>query len=242
MAAAAKAARQEMMQRIGDNKSSQGAKPKARAQGDGEAGDAPRAPRQARGQAPQGEGRTGRNRRRGNGGNAVAQDRLPQDRLPGDEAQPGQAAEHGADRPPREDRGNRRSRSRHPYGQRSDAPRAQQPREREAATHDDDYDPDLERLPRHVDPLQTNLHTRRINGVRRPPAAGAQPDPMRTSIDAMGAGKRYGGGGGGKHFGGGGNGGGGGRGGRNRTRGGGGGGGGGSSNGGGNGWRSLNGR
>ncbi|ARU06729.1 RNA helicase [Comamonas serinivorans] len=249
MAAAAKAARQEMMQRIRDNKATQGQKPK-RADGDAEAdgqrparGNAQRPARGNAGQAASADGRPGqghnRSRRRGNGAGGSAAPRADfQERVDGE-------AGHAPMREPRADGegGGRNRRSRAPYGQdRNDGQRAQ-PRER--ADFDEDYDPDLERLPRNVDPLQTNLHNRRSNGVRRPAAPGSQPDPMRTSIDAMGAGKRYGGGGGaggnrgGNHFGGGaGNGGG--RG-RSRSRSG-GGGGGGSSNGGGNGWRSLNGR
>ncbi|MDO5290036.1 MAG: RNA helicase, partial [Pseudomonadota bacterium] len=68
---------------------------------------------------------------------------------------------------------------------------------RHAATRefgfDDDDDRDLEHLPRHIDPLQTNLHGRR--NTPRGPSHGAvgQPDPMRTSIDLMG---KSGGGGG----------------------------------------------
>jgi len=51
--------------------------------------------------------------------------------------------------------------------------------------HDDDRE---ERMPRNVDPLQTNLPGRRdMTGVKRV-VAGGQPDPTRTSIDSMGAG------------------------------------------------------
>jgi ATP-dependent RNA helicase RhlE len=258
MAAAAKAARQDMMQRIRENKATQGQK-KPRGEGEGQ--------RQARGPGgqargngqPQGDGRPGqghnRSRRRGGGngpqghGNyAPRQDEQfdaepmnAQADAPNDHREP---REHRA---PRNDRGgsDRGGRNRNRQGPGHDGQR-QQPRERAQVERDEDFDPDLERLPRHIDPLQTNLHNRRSNGVRRPAAPGSQPDPTRTSVDAMGAGKRYGGGGGGNRFGGGGNGGGsrsgnpGNGGGRGRARGN--GGGGGAGNGGGNGWRSLNGR
>jgi ATP-dependent RNA helicase RhlE len=50
-------------------------------------------------------------------------------------------------------------------------------------------DDDEERMPRNVDPLRTNLPGRRdMTGVKRV-NAGGQPDPTRTSIDSMGAGK-----------------------------------------------------
>ncbi|HNJ46340.1 MAG TPA: RNA helicase, partial [Ottowia sp.] len=73
------------------------------------------------------------------------------------------------------------------------APRAPQARATREFGFDDEDDRDLEHLPRHIDPLQTNLHGRR--SAPRGPSHGAvgQPDPMRTSIDLMGRGKGGGG-------------------------------------------------
>jgi ATP-dependent RNA helicase RhlE len=124
MAAAAKAARTEMMQRMRDNK--------------GRAG----------------EGRNGGSN--GGGGNGR-----------------GPARQGG--QPP----GGGQNRSQPPRQAQQGAPR------------------DRDELPRHIDPLQTNLHNRR-NEPRRSSgngnSNGGQPDPMRTSIDSMaGAGRRGGG-------------------------------------------------
>ena len=250
MAAAAKAARQDMMTRIRENKAGQGQKkPRGEGEGGGE-----RPARQARGGngggGNGGDGRPGqghnRSRRRGPAtGNTPRQEGNQGFEGQGEFVQQEAAPGGNAHRPSRDARPSRGGRGR------GDGSQTQGGRER-----DEDFDPDLERLPRHIDPLQTNLHNRRSNGVRRPAAPGSQPDPTRTSVDAMGAGKRFGGGGGGggNRFGGGGGGGGnrsgggggagsgGGSRGRGRGNGGGGGGNSGSSNGGGNGWRSLNGR
>ncbi|MBA2961623.1 MULTISPECIES: DEAD/DEAH box helicase [Ramlibacter] len=89
-----------------------------------------------------------------------------------------------------------------------------QPRVERDFDEQDDRD---DRMPRNVDPLRTNLPSRRDTiGVKRPANNnGGQPDPMRTSIDSMGAGARRGGGGGNRNRGGGGGGGGGGFGSRN---------------------------
>ncbi|MBQ1657239.1 MAG: DEAD/DEAH box helicase [Rhodocyclaceae bacterium] len=52
---------------------------------------------------------------------------------------------------------------------------------------DDDREPD--RLPHHINPLQTSLPTRRSSAPRGPShGAPGQPDPMRTSIDIMSGG------------------------------------------------------
>ncbi|MDR2128464.1 MAG: DEAD/DEAH box helicase [Burkholderiaceae bacterium] len=61
----------------------------------------------------------------------------------------------------------------------------QTPRQAPPPVDDFDDDRDLDQLPRHIDPLQTNLHGRRREN--RGPSHGAvgQPDPMRTSIDMM---------------------------------------------------------
>ncbi len=198
MAAAAKAARQEMMQRIRENKAGQGPR------GGGAGGRGPQPARKPQPQRPAdgmaradgaveldadglpmqqlGE-RTGRNRRRrGRGGNAG-----------------------GA--PQQNPRANGQG-----QGQNRPAPQATRD-----FGFDDEDDRDIDHLPRHIDPLQTNLHGRR--SAPRGPSHGAvgQPDPMRTSIDLMGKGKGGGGGG------------------RSRSGGGGGGGGGGNRSGGGGG-------
>ena len=198
MAAAAKAARQEMMQRIRENKAGQGPR------GGGAGGRGPQPARKPQPQRPPdgmaradgaveldadglpmqqlGE-RTGRNRRRrGRGGNAGG---APQQNPRAN----GQGQGQGQNRP---------------------APQATRD-----FGFDDEDDRDIDHLPRHIDPLQTNLHGRR--SAPRGPSHGAvgQPDPMRTSIDLMGKGK--GGGGGGRSRSGGGGGGGG-----NRSGGGGG--------------------
>ena len=176
MAAAAKAARQEMMQRIRENKAGQGPR------GGGAGGRGPQPARKPQPQRPAdgmaradgaveldadglpmqqlGE-RTGRNRRRrGRGGNAG-----------------------GA--PQQNPRANGQG-----QGQNRPAPQATRD-----FGFDDEDDRDIDHLPRHIDPLQTNLHGRR--SAPRGPSHGAvgQPDPMRTSIDLMGKGKGGGGGG-----------------------------------------------
>jgi ATP-dependent RNA helicase RhlE len=189
MQAAARAARQDMMQRIRENKATQGPR----------GGRSAPAPQRARAAAPRADGadgqphddgpdgsgapqgpRASRNRRRrgGRGGNAAAGG------LPQPQRQGGQ--------PP-------------------------QPRATREFGFDDEDEREPDHLPRNIDPLQTNLHGRR--NAPRGPSHGAvgQPDPMRTSIDLMGGGKGGGnrnkrrsgggGGGGGRGFGGGGGGG-----------------------------------
>ena len=178
MAAAAKAARQEMMQRIRENKAGQGPR------GGGAGGRGPQPARKPQPQRPAdgmaradgaveldadglpmqqlGE-RTGRNRRRrARGGNAGG---APQQNPRAN----GQGQGQGQNRP---------------------APQATRD-----FGFDDEDDRDIDHLPRHIDPLQTNLHGGR--SAPRGPSHGAvgQPDPMRTSIDLMGKGKGGGGGG-----------------------------------------------
>jgi len=143
MAAAAKAARGEMMQRIRDNKTGQGER------GGKPQGERPQGPKPAHGQ------RHGGPKAGGNGGRQG----------------PGQGQGQG-----------------------------QNPRRNERRDSDE--------LPRHIDPLQTNLHNRRQDS-RRPSHGGqaGQPDPTRTSIDSMterGRGGRGGRGGPGRSGGGGG--------------------------------------
>jgi ATP-dependent RNA helicase RhlE len=144
MAAAAKAARQEMMQRIRDNKADNGG---ARGGNGGRNG------------SGNGAGRNGSR-------NGASQ---PQ----------GQRAQTNGQRPQQQARPPRNSQ---PQQQRAEQP--MQSRDR------DDHDED--RMPRNVDPLRTNMPGRReMTGVQRV-NVGGQPDPTRTSIDSMGAGRRGG--------------------------------------------------
>jgi len=66
---------------------------------------------------------------------------------------------------------------------------------------------DGDELPRHIDPLMTNQFASRRDQPRRSNGGGGQPDPTRTSIDSLAAGRggqrRHGGGGGGGGYGGG---------------------------------------
>ena len=187
MQAAGRAARQEMMQRIRDNKAGQGQRGRGGPQAarGGQARPLPEGAAQADSDAtPRGDGappaqgeRSSRNRRRRggrSGGNGAPQGLRP--------ANPGPQQQQ----------------------------RAQPPATREFGFDDED-DRDMDHLPRHIDPLQTNLHGRR--SAPRGPSHGVvgQPDPMRTSIDLMGKGgggrnkprNRSGGGGGGSGSGGG---------------------------------------
>ena len=176
MAAAAKAARQEMMQRIRENKAGQG---------------------------PRGGGA---------GGRGPQPARKPQPQRPADGmARADGAVELDADGLPMQQLGERTGRNRRRRGRGGNAGGAQQQNPRAngqgqgqnrpapQATRDfgfdDEDDRDIDHLPRHIDPLQTNLHGRR--SAPRGPSHGAvgQPDPMRTSIDLMGKGKGGGGGG-----------------------------------------------
>ena len=228
MQAAARAARQDMMQRIRDNKAGQGQRGQG---GRGAAPNARRQPARGEGNAPllnddglvEGAGNAPRRSEGGEGGN-----RRRRGRGTGGGAGNGQGNGMGQNaRGPRGDG----------YGPSRQAPRpAPQPQATREFGFDDEDEREPDHLPRNIDPLQTNLHGRR--SAPRGPSHGAvgQPDPMRTSIDVMGKGKGGGGGGAGKRSnnrsGGGGGGGGGGRssfggggGGGNRSRSGGGGGG-----------------
>ncbi len=166
MQAAARAARQEMMQRIRDNKAAQGPRkgqaPRKAADGasaadkngpSGQPGQAPRPQQQA--QPGQGQPGSGRNKPRHKRG-------------PGNYGGKPQAGGYKAQGP-----------------KPAPMPRARDTRE---FGFDDEDDRDLDHLPRHIDPLQTNLHGRR--NAPRGPSHGAvgQPDPMRTSIDLIGKG------------------------------------------------------
>ncbi len=184
MAAAAKAARQEMMTRIREKKATE-SQPKARGprpqgggqQASGEEGqDRPprrdnagggngQGPRADRGEGGGGNGRN-RNRRRGGGGQGQ--------QAQGPQQGPGQNAGQRNDRPPRQDRGPR------PERDFEDGDRA-------------------ERQPG----ANAHLGSLRIRDPRpRAAAPGGQPDPLRTGIDSMRAGKRGNGGGNNKNRGG----------------------------------------
>ena len=159
MQAAAKAARQEMMQRIRDNKGAETAR------------------------AGSGSGNGGRNAGRNGGGNGARN---------GSGAGNGNGGRNGAQ----------------PQGQRAQQqPRPQrnaQPQQPVQNGQREDHDDD--RMPSNIDPLRTNMPGRRdMNGLQRV-NVGGQPDPTRTSIDSMGAGRRSGGGGNRNRGGGGGNG------------------------------------
>jgi ATP-dependent RNA helicase RhlE len=191
MQAAARAARQEMMQRIResrDNRAGQG-------QGQGQRRDPQ--PRHARQQTPR------------DGEPPLDINGAPIESAPQGERPPGERLQGGV-RTPRNNRrrraaarGNGNGNGPNMQGPRPNGPgpqyqqqQQQQPRATREFGYDDEDDRDLDHLPRHIDPLQTNLHGRR--NTPRGPSHGAagQPDPMRTSIDLMGKGKGGGGGGG----------------------------------------------
>ena len=200
MQAAAKAARGDMMQRIRESKGPQG---------EGGGGGRSAGPRPARSGpppsrrgGPQGGGRgDGRNEGRGDGrGDGRGEFR-------GD-------GDNRADAPRFE-------------GGRNDGPRPEgrfdnRPVRQAAPRGDRGPRRDSDELPRHIDPLMTNQFASRRDQPRRNNNAGGQPDPTRTSIDSLAAGRggprRNGGGGGGGYGGGGGRSGGGGGGGRSFGR------------------------
>jgi ATP-dependent RNA helicase RhlE len=138
MAAAAKAARQEMMQRIRENKAGQG----------------------ERGAKTERPARTERSAR-------------------------------PAQQPKQQARPQRDHQQRDPQQARSQQPRNQQARNQQPLNgHARPEERDDDRMPRNIDPLKTNLPSRRdMTGVKRVSGDG-QPDPTRTSIDSMGASKR----------------------------------------------------
>ncbi|MBG9390296.1 DEAD/DEAH box helicase [Caenimonas aquaedulcis] len=164
MAAAAKAARQEMMQRIRDNKAADGG-------GGGRNGGARNGNGGGNRDGAAGNG-AGRNAgaRNGGGGNGSRNGAQPQ----------GQRANGNGNgqRPPQQAR----------------PPRNTQPQQPQPVQFRDSDDRDEDRMPRNIDPLRTNMPGRRdMTGVQRV-NVGGQPDPTRTSIDSMGAGRRGGGG------------------------------------------------
>jgi len=207
MAAAAKAARTEMMQRIRDNKAGQGAGPAGGNGGGGNGGG------QARGGQPGGGRRAGggggggggQGPRQGQGGGGFGGNNNNGGGFNGANA----GGFNGQNRGPRPERAERADRG-------ADRGDFQPPVPRD------------ERQPRHhgnaISPSQADqLAHRRAESLGNVGAAG-QPDPLRTSVDSMaGRGRRPGGGGGGGGNGGGGGGYGGGGGGGGRSGGGGGG-------------------
>ncbi|MCC2634391.1 MAG: rhlE1 [Ramlibacter sp.] len=170
--AAAKAARSEMMQRIRENKDKSG-QPSRGASRNSAGRTANASGRNAGGNGQRSEGQPARGANgNGNGNNG------------------GQQARNGNGGPPR-GRSQQPSQRNGNNGQGARPPQQQQPRD----VRQDRDDDGEERMPSNVDPLRTNMPSvRDMNGVKRV-NAGGQPDPTRTSIDSMGAGRRGGGGG-----------------------------------------------
>ncbi len=193
MAAAAKAARQDMMQRIRDNKApggSSGGQRQPRAEGQGQPRPSRNGPAPSRRNGPQGAPRfegQGDGRREGgqrDGGRGQEQRGDPRFDNRGD----------GQGRPaPRGPRPEGRGPGRGPQG-------GSQGGGQDRRSHDDE-------LPRHIDPLKTTQFARLDLPNRKPVRTSGQPDPTRTSIDSLASGNRRhgggGGGGGGRGFGGG---------------------------------------
>ncbi len=183
MAAAAKAARQDMMQRIRDNKVAVGSTG---------------GPRQTRGEGQsQGQARPPRNGpppSRRNGPPSTPRFEGPAvGRREGSSRDGGRFQEQRGD--PRfdqraEGQGRPAARGPRPEGR---GPRAAQGAGQERRQHDGDE------LPRHIDPLKTTQFARLDLPNRKPVRTSGQPDPTRTSIDSLASsgGRRHGGGGGG---------------------------------------------
>jgi ATP-dependent RNA helicase RhlE len=192
MAAAAKAARQDMMQRIRDNKvavGGGGGQRQPRAEGQGQPRPSRNSPPPSRRNGPQGAPRfegQGDGRREGgrdgqrDGGRGQEQRGDPRFDNRGD----------GQGRPaPRGPRPEGRGPGRGPQGGQGGQDRRR---------HDGDE------LPRHIDPLKTTQFARLDLPNRKPVRTSGQPDPTRTSIDSLASGgRRHGGGGGGGGYGGG---------------------------------------
>ena len=183
MAAAAKAARSDMMQRIRDNKvavGGAGGPRQARGEGQGPARAPRNGPAPSRRTAPQGAPRfegQGDGRREGmnrDGGRGQDQRSDPRFDNRGD----------GQGRPaPRGPRPEGRGPGRGPQG-------GEQGGGQDRRNHDDE-------LPRHIDPLKTTQFARLDLPNRKPVRTSGQPDPTRTSIDSLASsGRRHGGGGG----------------------------------------------
>ncbi len=181
MAAAAKAARQDMMQRIRDNKVAVGGggPRQARGEGQGPARPSRNGPPPSRRNGPQGAPRfEGQGDGRREGGNRDG----------------GRGQEQRGD-PRFDNRGD---------GQGRPAPRGPRPEGRGGQGGQDRRRNDGDELPRHIDPLKTTQFARLDLPNRKPVRTSGQPDPTRTSIDSLASGgRRHGGGGGGGGYGGG---------------------------------------
>jgi ATP-dependent RNA helicase RhlE len=177
MAAAAKAARQDMMQRIRDNKAAGGGQGQRqpRAEGQGQARPSRNGPAPSRRNGPQGEARfegQGEGRREGGG------------RFDNRGDGQGRGPRNG---PRPEGRADGRSEGRGPNrGGQGGGQGGGQDRRRG----------DGDELPRHIDPLKTTQFARLDLPNRKPVRTSGQPDPTRTSIDSLASGNRRGGGGG----------------------------------------------
>jgi ATP-dependent RNA helicase RhlE len=191
MAAAAKAARSDMMQRIRDNKApggSSGGPRQPRAEGQGQPRPSRNAPPPSRRNGPQGAPRfEGQGDGRREGGRDGQRDG-------------GRGQEQRGD-PRFDNRGD---------GQGRPAPRGPRPEGRGPARGgqggqggQDRRRDDGDELPRHIDPLKTTQFARLDLPNRKPVRTSGQPDPTRTSIDSLASsGRRHGGGGGGGYGGG----------------------------------------
>jgi ATP-dependent RNA helicase RhlE len=177
MAAAAKAARQDMMQRIRDNKVAGGGagQRQPRAEGQGQPRPSRNAPPPSRRNGPSGEARfEGQGEGRREGGGRFDNRGDGQGRGPRNGPRPeGRADGRGEGRGP--------SRGGQGGGQGGGQDRRR---------HDGDE------LPRHIDPLKTTQFARLDLPNRKPVRTSSQPDPTRTSIDSLASGNRRGGGGG----------------------------------------------
>jgi ATP-dependent RNA helicase RhlE len=183
MAAAAKAARSDMMQRIRDNKApggSSGGQRQPRAENQGQPRPSRNGPAPSRRNSPQGAPRF---EGQGDGRRDVGRDNGPRGQEPRGDVRfdnRGDGQGRPAQRGPRpEGRGEGRGPNRGGQGG------GQERRE-----HDGDE------LPRHIDPLKTTQFARLDLPNRKPVRTSGQPDPTRTSIDSLASGgRRHGGGG-----------------------------------------------
>ena len=185
MAAAAKAARSDMMQRIRDNKApggSSGGQRQPRAEGQGQPRPSRNGPAPSRRNGPQGAPRFDG---QGDVRRDVGRDNGPRGQEPRGDVRFDNRGD-GQGRPaPRGPRPEGRGEGRGPN-------RGGQGGGQERHEHDGDE------LPRHIDPLKTTQFARLDLPNRKPVRTSGQPDPTRTSIDSLASGgRRHGGGGGG---------------------------------------------
>jgi ATP-dependent RNA helicase RhlE len=185
MAAAAKAARSDMMQRIRDNKApggSSGGQRQPRAESQGQPRPSRSGPAPSRRNGPQGAPRF---EGQGDGRRDVGRDNGPRGQEPRGDVRFDNRGD-GQGRPaPRGPRPEGRGEGRGPN-------RGGQGGGQERREHDGDE------LPRHIDPLKTTQFARLDLPNRKPVRTSGQPDPTRTSIDSLASGgRRHGGGGGG---------------------------------------------